>query len=70
MKKINIVKKNEDFRRIITTGKCKKGELFNIYIERNDEKIYRSIELSSCVSKTQTYAGRYDDGLLGNGYGR
>lgn len=40
MKKINIVKKNEDFRRIITTGKYKKGELFNIYIERNDEKIY------------------------------
>ncbi len=40
MKKINIVKKNEDFRRIITTGKYKKGELFNIYIERTNENIY------------------------------
>ena len=33
MKKINIVKKNEDFKRVITKGKYKKGELFNIYIE-------------------------------------
>lgn len=40
MKKINIVKKNEDFRRIIKNGKYKKAELFNIYIERTNENIY------------------------------
>ena len=40
MKKINIVKKNEDFKRVITKGKYKKGELFNIYIEDSGENIY------------------------------
>lgn len=40
MKKINIVKKNEDFKRVITKGKYKKGEIFNIYIEKNNDNIY------------------------------
>jgi len=40
MKKINIIKKNEDFKRIITSNKPLKGELFNIYIERTSEKFH------------------------------
>lgn len=40
MKKINIVKKNEDFKRAITKGKQKKYELFNIYIERTNNQVH------------------------------
>ena len=40
MKKINIVKKNEDFKRIIVNNKPLKCELFNIYIERTNEKVH------------------------------
>lgn len=40
MKKINIIKKNEDFKRIITTGKYKKSELFNIYVEKTSDFNY------------------------------
>ena len=55
MKKINIVKKNEDFKRVITKGKYKKGELFNIYIERNEENIYHfGISVSKKVGNAVT----------------
>lgn len=37
MKKINIVKKNTDFSRIIHSCKYIKNDLFIIYIERNNE---------------------------------
>lgn len=36
MKKINIIKKNEDFSRIIHSCKYIKNDLFVIYIERNE----------------------------------
>lgn len=40
MKKINIVKKNEDFNRIINTCKAYKTECFIFFVERNDQSIY------------------------------
>ena len=55
MKKINIVKKNEDFKRVITKGKYKKGELFNIYIEDSGENIYHfGISVSKKVGNAVT----------------
>ena len=41
MKKINIVKSNEEFNKVIKTGKCIKNNYFVIYIEKNDLDIYR-----------------------------
>ncbi len=40
MKKINIVKKNEDFNRIIQTCKSYKTKYFFIYLEENTNEIY------------------------------
>lgn len=55
MKKINIVKKNEDFKRIITKGYYKKYELFNIYIEKNQEQNYHfGISVSKKVGNAVT----------------
>ena len=55
MKKINIVKKNEDFKRIITKGYYKKYELFNIYIEKNQELNYHfGISVSKKVGNAVT----------------
>lgn len=55
MKKINIVKKNEDFKRVITKGKYKKGGLFNIYIEDSGENIYHfGISVSKKVGNAVT----------------
>lgn len=41
MKKINIVKKNLDFSRIIHNQRKYKFEDYIVYIERNNEKTYR-----------------------------
>ncbi len=41
MKKINIVKKNDDFNRIIQTCKSNKTKYFFIYLEENTNEIYR-----------------------------
>lgn len=40
MKKINILKKNEDFNRIIKNNKPYKTKYFYIYLEWTNEKIY------------------------------
>lgn len=40
MKKINIVKSNDDFSRIITTVDPYRNKDFNIYLERNTDDIY------------------------------
>lgn len=40
MKKINSLKKNEDFERIIKNNKSYKYKDYIIYIEKNDSKIY------------------------------
>lgn len=40
MKKINILKENKDFDRIIHTCRYKKNNLYVIYIERTNESIY------------------------------
>ena len=40
MKKINILKKNEDFNRIIKNNKPYKTRYFYIYLEWTNEKIY------------------------------
>lgn len=55
MKKSNIVKKNEDFRRIILNNKPIKMELFNIYKERTNEETYRfGISVSKKVGNAVT----------------
>lgn len=41
MKKINTVKKNEDFRKIIKNGKYYKNPFFVIYTYQNDFDYYR-----------------------------
>lgn len=40
MKKINIIKKNEDFARIIHNNNCIKTSSYIIYIERSNEKMH------------------------------
>ncbi len=40
MKKINIIKKNDDFTRIIKNNRSFKYKYFIIYVEKNEEKIY------------------------------
>ena len=40
MKKINIVKKNEEFARIIKNNKSYKTAPYIIYIERSNQKLY------------------------------
>ena len=41
MKKINIVKKNRDFSRIIKNNRPIKSNLFVIYLEKNTNDIYK-----------------------------
>ena len=41
MKKINIVKKNDDFNRIINSCRAYKYKDYVFYIEKNNESIYR-----------------------------
>ena len=41
MKKINIVKKNRDFSRIIKNNRLIKSNLFVIYLEKNTNDIYK-----------------------------
>ena len=41
MKKINIVKKNRDFSRIIKNNRQIKSNLFVIYLEKNTNDIYK-----------------------------
>ena len=40
MKKINIIKKTQDFERIIKNNKSYRSKYFYIYIERHEENIY------------------------------
>lgn len=40
MKKINIVKKNEDYNRIIKTGKAYRYKDYVVYIENTSDNIY------------------------------
>lgn len=49
MKKINIIKKNEDFSRIIHNCKYIKNDLFIIYIERNEN--FNNYHFGISVSK-------------------
>ena len=49
MKKINIIKKNEDFSRIIHNCKYIKNDLFIIYIERNES--FNNYHFGISVSK-------------------
>ena len=40
MKKINIIKKNDEFTRIIKNNRSFKSKYFIIYVEKNEEEIY------------------------------
>lgn len=40
MKKINILKSNHDYNRIITSGSIKKYKDYILYIEKTDDEIY------------------------------
>jgi len=41
MKKINVVKSNEDFNDIMNTGKCVKNRYFVLYSKKNNLEKYR-----------------------------
>ena len=41
MKKINIVKSNEEFNLIMNKGKCLKNKYFVLYSKNNDKDLYR-----------------------------
>ncbi len=40
MKKINIIKKSQDFEKIIKNNKSYRSKYFYIYIQKNEENIY------------------------------
>ncbi len=55
MKKINIVKKNEDFKRIIDLNKCIKNNVFIIHYGSNNLKYYRfGISVSKKIGNAVT----------------
>ncbi len=41
MKKINIVKRNEEFNNVLKSGKCVKNKYFILYYKKNDLGLYR-----------------------------
>ena len=52
MKKINIIKKNDDFKNIIDNGKLLKNKNYIIYYKDKEEKYYRfGISVSKKISK-------------------
>lgn len=55
MKKINIIKKNEEFARIIKTNNSYKTSSYIIYIERRNQKLYQfGISVSKKVGNAVT----------------
>lgn len=55
MKKINIIKKNQEFTRIIKSQKSYKTDAYIIYIERNKDEIYHfGISISKKIGNAVT----------------
>ena len=59
MKKINIIKKNEEFAQIIKNNNCIKTSAYIIYIERSNEKIHQfgisvSKKIGNAVTRNKT----------------
>lgn len=52
IKKINIIKKNDDFKKIMDSGKLLKNKHYIIYYKDKEEKYYRfGISVSKKISK-------------------